>query len=63
MDNIKQISVRELQKAISEHMALVYYQRQPVAVARNGKVMAVMIHPEAFEQFRAWQARQGGEAA
>ena len=54
----KTLSVVAARTNLSELLGQVFYARQPIVIARHGKPMAVLIDPDTFARFQAWQGDQ-----
>ncbi|HEX5505609.1 MAG TPA: type II toxin-antitoxin system Phd/YefM family antitoxin [Thermomicrobiales bacterium] len=54
---VKTVSTAEARASLGDVLNRVYYTKEPVIVQKNGKVIAVIISPEAFQRLQEEDAR------
>lgn len=54
---VKKVSTSEARAHFGEVVNSVYYSKEPVAVEKKGKVLAVLISPERFQRLEEEDAR------
>lgn len=54
---VKKVSTSEARAHFGDVVNSVYYSKQPVALEKKGKVLAVLVSPELFERVQEEDAR------